>query len=108
MDELYASLDGRSILNKIDDGDDDKTEDMSLLREIAQETPHILPMVIEHHDRSIALLREMMIKGGTDDGDFETMVKEFIRLIEKKLADAQITLFNDAYVNVELDRLHLT
>lgn len=107
MDELYTTLDRRPIpKNKIDD-DDDRTEDMSLLREIAQETPHILPMIIDHHDRSIEVLREMMIKGGTDEGDFETMVKEFIQLIKKKLTDSQITMFNDTYVNDELDHLHL-
>ena len=106
MDELYTTLDRRPIPKNAIDDDDDRTEDMSLLREIAQATPHILPMLIDHHDRSIEVLREMMIKSGTDQGDFETMVKEFVQLIKKKLSDSQITLFNDTYVNDELDHLH--
>ena len=93
MDDLYATLDQRPLSLKIDD--QGSTEDMSLLREIAQETPHILPMMIENHRRSIELFREMMIKLASDEGDFESMVKEFIRLTEKKLSDAEITLFND-------------
>lgn len=73
-------------------------EDIGLLREIAQQNCHLLPTITNNPDRSMELYRENMINDDDNHGrDFKKMVEEFVQLVEKKLSDAEIKMFDTKY-----------
>ena len=65
-----------------------------LLHEIAQQNSHLLPMISNSNDRSMELFREIMINGDNGERDFKEMVEEFVQLIENKLSDAEMKMFD--------------
>jgi len=70
-------------------------EDMGLLREIAQQNCHLLPMITNNNDRSMELYRKIMIHDDdNNERDFKEMVEEFVRLIETKLSDTEVKMFD--------------
>ncbi|CAF1325050.1 unnamed protein product [Adineta steineri] len=67
-------------------------EGMDLLREIAQQSCHLLPLITNNNnDHSMELYRNITNNGQ----DFKEIVNEFVHLIENKLSDAETKLFDD-------------
>ena len=78
------------------------------LREIAQQASfqhslHMLPIVRQSADRSLDLLRDIMIHSDAGERTFKDMIDDFVRLIEKKLSDAEFKLFDAKYVRQVID-----
>jgi hypothetical protein len=78
-------------------------EDIGRLREIAQQgsfqqSLQLLPIVTRATDRSMDLFHEIMINNENGERNFKEMIEEFLKLIEKKLADAEIQMFDAKYV----------
>jgi hypothetical protein len=70
-------------------------EDIGLLREIAQQNCHLLPMITNNNDHSMELYRKIMIDDDdNNERDFKEMVEEFVRLIEKQLSDTEVKMFD--------------
>jgi hypothetical protein len=67
--------------------------------EVGLQSCQLLPMITNSNDRSMELYRKIMLNGDSDERDFKAMVDEFVDLIEKKLADAELKMFDDKYVN---------
>jgi hypothetical protein len=65
-----------------------------LLHEIAPQNLQLLPIITDSNDRSMELFREIMINGDSGERDFKEMVEEFVRLIEHKLSDTEIKIFD--------------
>jgi hypothetical protein len=65
-----------------------------LLHEIVQQNLQLLPMITNSNDRSMELFREIMINGDNGERDFKEMVEEFVQLIEHKLSDTEIKIFD--------------
>jgi hypothetical protein len=72
-------------------------EDMGLLHEIAQHSLHLLPMITNSDDRSMELFRDIMINGDNGERDFKEMVEEFVQLIESKLSDTEMKMFDNRF-----------
>lgn len=62
--------------------------------DINQQNLHLLPMITNSNDRSMELFHEIMINGDNGERDFKEMVEEFIHLIEHKLTDTEIKMFD--------------
>jgi len=76
-------------------GINDKMEvNSGLLHEIAQQNLDLLPMITNSNDRSMELFREIMINGDNGERDFKEMVEEFVQLIENKLSNTEIKMFD--------------
>jgi hypothetical protein len=65
-----------------------------LLHEIVQQNHQLLPMLTNSNDRSMELFREIMINGDNGERDFKEMVEEFVQLIEHRLSDTEIRIFD--------------
>lgn len=83
--------------------DEHVKEDIGRLREIAQQGPfqqslHLLPIVTHANDRSMDLFHDIMFNSDDGEKDFKQMVDEFVKLIEKKLIDAEFQMFDTTYV----------
>ncbi|CAF0963296.1 unnamed protein product [Rotaria sordida] len=97
IDDIYTTLDRAQILCKMED--ENIKEDIGRLREIAQQgsfqqSLHLLPILTHVNDGSMDLFHEIMINGDNGQRDFKQMIEEFIQLIEKKLIDAEYTMFD--------------
>ena len=73
--------------------------DIGRLRAIAQQPPlqqaiHLLPLLVPPSDRSMELFHQLMIDSENGERDFKEMIEEFVRIIEKKLTDAQCEMFD--------------
>ncbi|CAF1254461.1 unnamed protein product [Rotaria sordida] len=89
IDDIYNTLDHTK--NSIKMNENPIKENFSLLNEIAQQNGHLLPMIINNQDHSIELTREII---NNSEQDFKDMVEEFIQLLEKKLSDTEMTIFD--------------
>jgi GTPase SAR1 family protein len=78
-------------------------DDIGRLREIAQQgsfqqSLQLLPIVSYASDRPMNLFHEIMINNENGERNFKDIVEEFLQLIEKKLANAEIQMFDATYV----------
>jgi hypothetical protein len=74
-------------------------EDQSgALREIGRRNVHLLPMITNNNDRAMELFHEIMLHGDNGERDFKEMVEEFVQLIENKLSDTEMKMFDTKYV----------
>lgn len=95
VDEAYATLSPRPSRLKTEETDDYLSEEMSLLREIAQETPHILPLLKNNDsDQSMKLVRQLIDDQGMDEKEIKVKIEGFLQLIEKKLSNGESHLFH--------------
>jgi hypothetical protein len=73
-------------------------DNSGILNERIQENRHSLPIITNNNDRSMELFHEIMINGDNGERDFKEMVEEFVQLIENKLSDTEIKMFDTKYV----------
>ncbi|UJR26794.1 hypothetical protein I4U23_008107 [Adineta vaga] len=98
IDDIYTTLDRTQQILNMDD--DQIKEDIGRLREIAQQGPlqqslHILPIVTQATGCSMDLFHEIIMNNNDGERDFKDIVDDFIGLIEKKLIDTEIQMFDE-------------
>ncbi|CAF3235710.1 unnamed protein product [Rotaria sp. Silwood2] len=89
IDDIYNTLDRIQNFNQMDENP--IKENINLLHEIVQQSHHLLPMIIKSQNHSMEFTRDII---NNSERDFKDMVKEFIQLIEKKLSDTEMAIFD--------------
>lgn len=74
-------------------------DDIGRLREIAQQgsfqqSLQLLPLVTNVQEKSMDLFRDLLLNHENGERSFKNMIEEFLQLIEKKLSDAEIQMFD--------------
>ncbi|CAF1614799.1 unnamed protein product [Rotaria sp. Silwood1] len=90
IDDIYNTLDCIKYINQMDNNL--MKENFNLLHEIIQQNHDLLPIITnKQKNNSIEFIRNII---NNSEQDFKDMIKEFIQLIEQKLIDIEMNIFD--------------